>query len=359
MKQEFDTMDTSHSRTHTEHPMKAKHHTSVNAPVNTRATLDRRTDPVSAAAGVETTKAAGRARGRARRAILAAATVTVSVAGGSVAASSATRVSSVPPTSDSESGVVDELVEVGGARLHLRCSGAGDATVVLIAGLGDDGASWGAIEPDVAQSARVCSYAHLGTGTSDPPSGPQTFSTRANDLQALLRAAGEPGPYLLVGHSFGGSEAVMFASQFPTDVTGLLMLDASPATWITTLCSVVDDGSEAAAGYQEICTSLSDPAGNAEQLDAPAAFAEAAEIDSLGDLPMIVATATEHPWGLAPSENDRLNDEWNAGQNHWASLSSAAQLLPVDNTGHYIQVDRPDVVIEQIEAMLAGGTDSR
>jgi pimeloyl-ACP methyl ester carboxylesterase len=254
--------------------------------------------------------------------------------------------------------VVDELVEVGGARLHIRCSGAGDATVVLIAGLGDDGASWGAIEPAVAQSARVCSYAHFGTGTSDPAPGSQTFSTRANDLQALLRAVGERGPYLLVGHSFGGSEAVMFASMFPGDVTGVVLLDASPVTWNTAICAVGDDGSQAAASYQELCASLSDSAGNAEQLDGPAAFAEVAEVDSLGDLPMIIATAAEHPWGLTPSENDRLNEEWNAGQDHWGSLSSAAQLVPVDNTGHYIQVDQPDAVIEQIEALLTGGTDS-
>jgi pimeloyl-ACP methyl ester carboxylesterase len=275
-------------------------------------------------------------------------------------ASTAIRVSSQPPpiSSTGSSGVVDELVEVGGARLHIRCSGAGDATVVLIAGLGDDGASWGAIEPAVAQSARVCSYAHFGTGTSDPAPGPQTFSARANDLHALLRAVGEPGPYLLVGHSFGGAEAVLFASMFPGDVTGVVLLDASPLTWNTAVCAVADDGSAAAASYRELCASLSDPAGNAEQLDGPAAFAEVAEVDSLGDLPMIVATAADHPWGLTPSENDRLDEEWNAGQDHWVSLSSAAQLVSVDNTGHYIQVDQPDVFIEQIEALLTGSTDS-
>ncbi len=267
--------------------------------------------------------------------------------------------SSVPPTSDPRSsGVVDELVEVGGARLHVHCSGAGDATVVLIAGLGDGGDNWGAIEPAVAPSARVCSYAHFGTGTSDPPPGPQTFSTRANDLQTLLQAAGERGPYLLVGHSFGGAEAVMFASMFPDDVTGVLLLDASPATWITTLCSVVDDGSDAAASYRELCAALSDPANNPEHLDAPSAFAEVAEVTSLGDLPMIVDTAAEHPWGLTPSEDDRLDEEWNAGQDHWVSLSSAAQLMSVDDTGHHIEVDRPDVVNLQIAALLARGTDS-
>ena len=303
-------------------------------------------------------KPASGIRGPARRVVLGAAIVTVSVVGGGIPSLTAMGASSLPPSPDpGSSGVVDELVGVGGARLHLHCSGAGDTTVVLIAGLGDGGVNWGAIEPAVAQSARVCSYAHFGTGTSDPPPGPQTFSTRANDLQTLLRAAGEHSPYLLVGHSFGGAEAVMFASTFPDDVTGVLLLDASPATWIATLCSV-DDGSDAAAGYRELCASLSDPANNPEQLDAPSAFAEVAEIESLGDLPMIVDTATEHPWGLTPSEHSRLNEEWNAGQDHWVSLSSAAQLMSVDDTGHHIEVDRPDVVNLQIAALLARGTDS-
>ena len=73
---------------------------------------------------------------------------------------------------------------------------------------------------------------------------------------------------------------------------------------------------------------------------------------------MIVDTAAEHPWGLSSSENDRLDVEWNAGQDHWVSLSSEAQLLSVDNTGHHIEVDRPDVVNLQIAALLAGGTEA-
>ena len=210
-----------------------------------RATLGRPTYPAAATTVVEDRKAAGYVRSRARWVVRAAAMVTVSVVGSGVPSLSAVGASSVPPISGpGSSSVVDELVEVGGARLHIHCSGAGDTTVVLIAGLGDGGEHWGAIEPVVSQSARVCSYAHFGAGASDPAPGPQTFSTRANDLHALLRAAGEPGPYLLVGHSFGGAEAVMFASMFPADVTGVLLLDASPATWITTLCGVLDDGSD-------------------------------------------------------------------------------------------------------------------
>jgi hypothetical protein len=121
---------------------------------------------------------------------------------------------------------------------------------------------------------------------------------------------------------------------------------------------VVDDGSDAAASVAELCASLSDPANNPEHLDAPRAFAEVAEITSLGDLPMIVDTAAEHPRGLAPSQEASVDEEWNEGQDHWVSLSSASQFLSVNDTGHYIQVDRPDVVNLQIAALLAGGTDN-
>jgi pimeloyl-ACP methyl ester carboxylesterase len=68
--------------------------------------------------------------------------------------------------------------------------------------------------------------------------------------------------------------------------------------------------------------------------------------------PMVVMTATQHPWGLGDAENARLNGAWNAGQDHWLSLSSSARLVPVDNTGHDIHVDQPEAVIERIQQLL-------
>jgi pimeloyl-ACP methyl ester carboxylesterase len=95
------------------------------------------------------------------------------------------------------------------------------------------------------------------------------------------------------------------------------------------------------------------PANNGEYLDAPAAFTEVANIDSSSGFPMIVATADHHSYpGLAASEEARLDDAWNAGQGHWVSLASSAQLMTVDNTGHNIQLDRPDVVLERIHELL-------
>ena len=104
---------------------------------------------------------------------------------------------------------------------------------------------------------------------------------------------------------------------------------------------------------QALCAEQSSPANNAEHLDGPAAFAEVATINSLSGFPMIVATADHHSYaGLAASEEARLNDVWNDGQAHWVSLASAAQLISVDHTGHNIQLDRPDVVLDKIHELL-------
>jgi pimeloyl-ACP methyl ester carboxylesterase len=224
---------------------------------------------------------------------------------------------------------------------------------MLIAGFNTSSDIWAAVEPTLAQTTRVCSYDRFGVGASDAPPAAQTFATEADDLHALLQSAREPGPYVVVGHSFGGAEAVTFASMFPTEVRGLLLLDASPPAWNTAICAVPDDGSDAAHVFQGLCAEQSSPGNNGEHLDAPTAFAEVAAIDALNGFPMIVATADHHSYaGLAASEEARLNDVWNAGQAHWVSLASAAQLVTVDNTGHNIQLDRPDVVLDKIHDLL-------
>jgi pimeloyl-ACP methyl ester carboxylesterase len=237
--------------------------------------------------------------------------------------------------------------------MHLYCQGAGDTTAVLIAGFNDDGRNWSSVTPSLAASTRVCWYSRFGTGDSDQPSTPQTFASQTSDLQALLRAAAEPGPYLVVGHSYGGAVAVTFASLFPDSVDGLVLVDASPPGWDTATCAVPDDGTDAADEFHRSCQAVADPSRNPEHLDGPAAFAGVAAIGSLGSLPVTVLTASEHPFpGLAPAEATRLNEVWDAGQEHWASLSTGSELIRVDQTGHYIQLDQPAAVIEQIRRLL-------
>ena len=238
--------------------------------------------------------------------------------------------------------------------MHVRCVGQGGTTVVLIAGFGGDSTGWVDVEPAIATRARVCSYDRPGTGTSDPASSTATFSSQATDLHALLTTIGEPGPYVVVGQSFGGAEAVAFASLFADDVTGLVLVDASPTTWPAALCAVADDGTEGASMLRGTCSGAFLPTGNSERLDVDAAFAEVAGIASLGALPMAVVTAAERelPADLAAPEAARLTEVWNEGQQDWIALSTAAHLVTVAHTGHHIEIDRPDVVIDEITLLL-------
>ena len=277
----------------------------------------------------------------------------------STAADATTTTPVAPPTTTvpliaRPTATIDEHVDIRGVRVHVRCVGHGDTTVLLIAGFGGDSNSWASIEPSIADGARVCSYDRPGTGTSDPAASNATFTTQARELRALLDTIGEPGPYVAVGHSFGGAVAITFASLFTDEVTGLVLVDASPTTWPAALCAVAEDGSEGAEMLRGLCTNAFPPTGNGEQLDVVAAFAEASQIASLGSLPMAVITATrrEVPADLAAPEVERLNDAWDQGQQAWMALSSNARLVAVDDTGHNVQIDQPGVVIDEITRLL-------
>lgn len=133
-----------------------------------------------------------------------------------------------------------QLVDVGGHRLHLQCTGTGSPTVVLEPGLGATSSDLGWIAPAVARDTRVCVYDRAGRGWSDPAAGPQDAAHIAADLHALLDQAQVPGPYVLAGHSFGGLYVLSFAAQFPDQVAGLVLLDSTAPRPSTDL----SDGSE-------------------------------------------------------------------------------------------------------------------
>ena len=121
------------------------------------------------------------------------------------------------------------LVDVGGYRLHLNCTGTGAPTVVLLNGLGETSPLWARVQPAVAATTRVCAYDRAGQGWSDDSPNPADATTAATDLHRLLTAAGESGPYVLAGHSSGGVHALTYTHLYPNDVAGVVLLDsASP-----------------------------------------------------------------------------------------------------------------------------------
>jgi pimeloyl-ACP methyl ester carboxylesterase len=120
-----------------------------------------------------------------------------------------------------------QLIEVGGHRLHLSCTGAGTPTVVLEPAAGEMSSNLGWIAPAVARDTRVCVYDRAGRGWSEPASTAQDGAQIATDLHTLLQRGHVPGPYVLAGHSFGGLYVLTFAARYPEEVAGMVLVDST------------------------------------------------------------------------------------------------------------------------------------
>ena len=126
-----------------------------------------------------------------------------------------------------------QIIDVGGHGLHIWCMGDGSPAVVFDSALGASCLSWALVQPSVASFARACSYDRAGFGWSDAGPMPRTAQRIANELHALLVCTRVPGPYVLVGHSFGSLTARFFASRYPADVAGMVLVDpADPEEWL-------------------------------------------------------------------------------------------------------------------------------
>jgi pimeloyl-ACP methyl ester carboxylesterase len=120
-----------------------------------------------------------------------------------------------------------QLIDVGGHRLHLRCTGSTTPTVVLEPGAGEMSSNLGWIAPAVARDTRVCVYDRAGRGWSEPAATAQDGAQIATDLHTLLQRGRVPGPYVLAGHSFGGLYVLTFAARYPDEVAGMVLVDST------------------------------------------------------------------------------------------------------------------------------------
>ena len=249
-----------------------------------------------------------------------------------------------------------KLVDVGGYRLHLNCTGTGSPTVVLLNGLGETSPLWARVQPAVATTSRVCSYDRAGQGWSDDSSNPADATTAATDLHKLLTAAGESGPFVLAGHSSGGVHALTYAHQYGSDVAGVVLLDsASPrqVELVTTfngeyqvmrrglalaptlfrfgvghaLTALGAPDLPGGAGAQVAAFSNS-PRGwanmRAEQAALPVTFRQAQALTTLGNIPLVVLTA---------KDNVDAKPGWATAQDQMAALSTNSRHT-VENQSH-------------------------
>jgi len=119
-----------------------------------------------------------------------------------------------------------QLVDVGGYRLHIYCTGSGGPTVVVEAGLGDWSTSWGFVQSEVEKTTRVCTYDRAGMGWSDPGPLPRDAAQFAKELHTLLQNADVPGPYVMVGHSLGGLGVRVFVHEYASEVAGVVLIES-------------------------------------------------------------------------------------------------------------------------------------
>src|SRR5689334_3149988 len=120
-----------------------------------------------------------------------------------------------------------QTVKIGATSVHMQCEGRGTPAVILIHGFGDYSFDWALVQPALARNARTCAYDRPGQAWSDPGPPPRGVVTSARELHDLLVAARIRGPYVLVGHSWGGLIARMFAHDYPHDVAGMVLVDAT------------------------------------------------------------------------------------------------------------------------------------
>jgi len=125
------------------------------------------------------------------------------------------------------------LIQVEGRHMHLYCVGSGAPTVVLEDGQGGASLNWTWVQRDLVRTTRVCSYDRPGYGWSDPADAPMDATETSRQLAALLAAANETAPYLLVGHSLGGAYARLFATQHRDAMAGLVLVDATHPSYLT------------------------------------------------------------------------------------------------------------------------------
>jgi hypothetical protein len=253
---------------------------------------------------------------------------------------SATSTPSPSASQSLEAGRVD----IGGYSLAYQCEGSGSPTVILEAGYTASGiATFGqTIQPALAKTARVCTYDRAGIGVSDarPASvSPLTSVTQANELHDLLGAIGEQGPFVYVGHSYGGMIARAFAATYPDETIGLVLLDASSEPEIPVYdrlhAGPWDDGTV-------------EPAPN-QRIDIHASVRELERAPSLAAMPLIVVTAgviDEDKW-LATVPH--LEAE---AQTRLASLSSNSIHVLDRGKGHFLPDNDPELVIAATKAVV-------
>jgi len=238
----------------------------------------------------------------------------------------------------SADGPLEGVFSAAGVRQWLHCRGTGPLTVVVITGLGAPASSWARVRPSLERITRTCVYDRPGLGNSPArPDAAQLVDAglHAHELAALLAAAGERGPFVLVGHSYGGLIARAFVHDYRAQVRGLLLAE-----------SVTPDDPTLGRYWTEARHSVDMAASSAATGGGP----------KLGSLPLLVLSASnpegDHLGGPTYGQPDWMVILWRTQQRRDLALSSDA-IQVIARSGHVLQQDDPPAVIEAVRELVA------
>lgn len=240
-----------------------------------------------------------------------------------------------------------ERIDIGDRSLYLDCRGEGSPTVVLEAGSGSDSATWSAVIEALAATTRTCAYDRAGRARSDPTDR-RTLLEASTELRALLATAGEPTPFLMVGHSLGGAFIRVFAGDHRGEVVGLVMVDTfNPDLQIDWVHPLLGD---LRSEYESHLQGLRDTVSFVDSLDWPTSEQQLRD-SSIAGLPIEVLVAARFEPRLSEATNAEITAAWRAGFEtlspgmvHWTTAWGA---------GHNVQLDRPELVIEAVRRLVA------
>jgi len=280
-----------------------------------------------------------------------------------------------------------QMISLETHNIHLHCVGAGSPTVVFEADLDQYGSlSWVSVQDEIGEFTRACSYDRAGILWSEPGPRPRDGEMIASELGAVLNAAGEDGPYVLVGHAFGGAYVRIFAGQNPDDVCGMVLVESSHPEMLTRfeaygvvpeipdrnirplilLMSHLGMPGRYQGNPYNLPPEIYDPQQAFlpessmtwfdERVEAPNTLAQAGQYEYLGDLPLIVI-ATAVPPSSVEDRGQILHDLWLELQQELLLLSENSEIRTYE-VGHYPQLQSPELVIEAIQDVLGRCEDT-
>jgi pimeloyl-ACP methyl ester carboxylesterase len=250
-------------------------------------------------------------------------------------------------------GLPGSVVEADAHKVYFNCEGEGSPTVVFLSAWGEGSSSWGSVFDGSSRVTRSCEYDRFGIGLTSfygaLPQKPRDAHDQVRELEQLLRNAGIAKPYVLVGHSWGGALARLYAGTHD-DVKGVVFVDSSSPGQDTALVAALPPkrADEPALFTELRDTPITEPLENPEHLDWGKSLDEAGEVTSLGDRPEIVITAGSTFNGVEKI----LFPVWSRLQSELAGLSSRSVHVLAPTSAHFVQTDAPEIVLASVRAVV-------